>query len=141
MHNLGLGGLEFPQTHTIFEHRFAGFEIPELEIDEQIKHSSEEEIQRHKDENEAEASDNNEDSEETEDEKDDDDTEVDNQINKANEIEEDRELKSEFWQTIDFKEFHDPKHRHPRHHGKFFLLIKISPFQLLFAHIQFCKSN
>lgn len=121
MHNLGLGGLEFPQTHTIFEHRFAGFEIPELEIDEQIKHSSEEEIKLHKDENEAEAADNEEDSEETEDEKDDE-TEVDNQINKANEIEEDRELKSEFWQTIDFKEFHDPKHRHPRHPGKFLYL-------------------
>lgn len=34
MHKLGIGGLDFPEKHTIDEHRPDGFRIPDISYDE-----------------------------------------------------------------------------------------------------------
>lgn len=34
MHNLGIGGIDFPEKHTLNEHRPNGYKIPEVSFDE-----------------------------------------------------------------------------------------------------------
>lgn len=35
MHNLGIGGIDFPEKHTLDQHRSNGFKLPEVVIDEE----------------------------------------------------------------------------------------------------------
>lgn len=34
MHNLGIGGIDFPEKHTLNEHRPSGYKLPEVTFDE-----------------------------------------------------------------------------------------------------------
>lgn len=40
MHKLGIGGIDFPEKHTLDEHRPNGFKIPEITYDESTAHET-----------------------------------------------------------------------------------------------------
>lgn len=118
MHNLGLGGLEFSPTHTVDQHRPEGFRLPDIVIEPEITVSStaatEEKttaqplsessvviLSRTITENIA-LNDITTESVENE-----------RHIDLSKDM-----WNSDLWQDIVFKQMHDPKHRHPRHHGK-----------------------
>lgn len=89
MFNLGIGNIEFNPTHTLDEHRPNGFIIPDI-----------------------------------------DETDIDDSVPLTNAYVNDERLRrvsfnNQNIETVDiiwtndstFKNLHDPKHRHPRHHG------------------------
>lgn len=99
MYNLGIGNIEFNPTHTLDEHRPSGFKVPDIE------------------ENDTESSP----------------TDVDTIVTNGNAKDErlrnvaldnkNSETDDIIWtnemsKDTQFKTLHDPKHRHPRHHGK-----------------------
>lgn len=126
MHNLGLGGLEFQPSHTVNEHRPDGFKLPEIILDDDKNNTLD--GQHYNDTSSVNGF-------------------IDNyaflQINIANETSNHANgsegngksnftngslsdmWNSTFWQGGTFKQMHDPKHRHPRHHGLFTLFLFI----------------
>lgn len=96
MHNLGLGGLEFNPTHTIDEHRPVGFKLLNvIEDGEQSQRNSN-------------ASANGAELAEITDT-----TTAQFETPPADDF---RETDDSIDENI-FRLLHDPKHRHPRHHG------------------------
>lgn len=122
MHNLGLGGLEFSPTHTVDQHRPEGFILADIVIDSEITATAatEKTTTAHPflgpslgipsdlitDENDI----------------NDITTESTESGRHHTDLSKDM-WNSDLWQNIVFKQMHDPKHRHPRHHGK--LIIKL----------------
>lgn len=117
MHNLGLGGLEFSPTHTVDQHRPEGFRLSDIIIEPDIPVSSTAATEENPTSPPLSGSsvvipsktitDDNAESVENG-------RHYDLSIDMWN---------SDLWQDIVFKQMHDPKHRHPRHHGK--LIIKL----------------
>lgn len=116
MHNLGLGGIEFSPAHTVDEHRPRGYKIPEIIIDQ--NNTLDLEIPNNSNYSEIAPISQS--------------IEFDGDSRDA--IKADKEIKNEtkqpensfndmwnsdLWQESTFKQMHDPKHRHPRHHGMF----------------------
>lgn len=118
MHNLGLGGLEFSPTHTVDQHRPDGFKLPDIVIEPENPDSSTAAAQENSTSQPFSGSSVDILSKTTS---------VDNAVNeittesvdngKNNDLSKDM-WNSDLWQDIVFKQMHDPKHRHPRHHGK-----------------------
>lgn len=111
MHNLGLGGLEFSPTHTVDQHRPDGFRLSDIVIEEEIPVPSNTATQEISTSppllgtSDDIPSKTNEITPET------------GENERHNYISKDM-WNSDLWQDIVFKQMHDPKHRHPRHHGK-----------------------
>jgi zinc transporter 5 len=102
MHNLGLGGLEFNPTHTIDEHRPVGFKL--LNVIEDAEPSQNNPTSTENGAELAQITDTTTTQYETL-SKDDEFIEADDSTN-----------------GNVFRLMHDPKHRHPRHHGWFPIL-------------------
>lgn len=110
MHSLKLGGLEFNPSHTVNEHRPKNFTLPDIIIEE--PDNSTFELTSIK-------ADNNQSAPLTINDKDLAVTE--HSVNPSSsdaQILLDNMWNEDLWLDVDFKEMHDPKHRHPRHHGK-----------------------
>lgn len=109
MHSLKLGGLEFNPSHTVDEHRPKNFTLPDIIVEEPSNSTFDIAL-----------------------------LQASNRLNltaktssKGNAIEEvsaadsgteernalDDMWNEDRWLNVTFKEMHDPKHRHPRHHG------------------------
>lgn len=104
MHNLGLGGLEFNPTHTIDEHRPVGFKLLNVIEDAEPTQNNTTTINT---ENGAEFA----------------------QIIETTTTQYETPPKDDEFSEADestngnvFRLMHDPKHRHPRHHGRFPIL-------------------
>lgn len=120
MHNLGLGGLEFNPTHTIDEHRPVGFQLPD--IIEDFAHGETNTIVEHIENatSTSEKQDNSVISMQSS-------PKVDSSGHQPgaltpieNTDEPPNSVHSSQGVTDDnqFRLLHDPKHRHPRHHGE-----------------------
>lgn len=99
MHNLQLGGLEFSPSHTVDEHRPKNFTLPDIHIEESTISSNPTILERQTV------------GEAAEEER----TKI-----SANSVApnfSDDMWNEDLWSDVDFTEMHDPKHRHPRHHG------------------------
>lgn len=99
MHNLGLGGLEFNPTHTIDEHRPAGFKLPN--VIEDVTSSAQTSINL----NGTTISDKKENTTSPT-------TIYEYQSKDAIADHHHDSIADNLFRTL-----HDPKHRHPRHHG------------------------
>lgn len=99
MFNLGIGNIEFTPTHTLDEHRPSGFKVPDIEeIDTDLSLIETETIVTHNGNAKDERLRN---------------VAVDNQNSETDDI---------LWTNDNsFKTLHDPKHRHPRHHGELYI--------------------
>lgn len=108
MHSLKLGGLEFNPSHTVNEHRPKNFTLPDITLEPsssnetfdltllQAAQSLKTDLQttnNHSDHGSLE--------------------EVSVRPNLSDDM-----WNEDLWMDVVFKEMHDPKHRHPRHHGK-----------------------
>lgn len=123
MHNLGLGGLEFNPKHTIDEHRAEGFKLPNVIEDDESALDSNEDVAPSsgvatRGLNQNTASDWS--------------TEIPvsegsiqipktDQFNRGDHEDDVDGWMRELSNDNVFKTMHDPKHRHPRHHGRLFL--------------------
>lgn len=114
MHNLGLGGLEFSPTHTVDQHRPDGFRLVDIIEPEKTVTSTIAAI---------EVKPTSQPSVLTTSKTIYDDNPVNEITTESVEYGRNNDLSkdmwnSDLWQDIVFKQMHDPKHRHPRHHGK-----------------------
>lgn len=120
MHNLGLGGLEFSPTHTVDEHRPSGYKSPDIVLEEKSVPEKIPEDYAEYTSTVATSTDNT-DFSVDQFEHDDDTSETNSpsqtEPNYANRLTDDM-WNIDLWQKHTFKDMHDPKHRHPRHHGK-----------------------
>lgn len=111
MHSLKLGGLEFNPSHTVNEHRPKNFTLPDIIIEESSNLTFDLSLLE-KGINPTNAST---------------DDAFKEQIAKVGNAPANNSLNDmwneDLWLNVDFKEMHDPKHRHPRHNGKSYILM------------------
>lgn len=93
MHNLGIGGLEFNNSHTLAQHRPDDFTLPDIPVIEHGDLRTEHDFIEKKEAN----------------------PEV-----KYNHPESEADWNDESWPEILFRDMHDPEHRHAsKHHGNY----------------------
>lgn len=105
MHSLKLGGLEFNPSHTVNEHRPKNFTLPDIIIEEPTNST----FDLHLLNGAANYPVQNPNR---------DDSVLDIDDNAVTPSLMDDMWNEDLWSNVVFKEMHDPKHRHPRHHGK-----------------------
>lgn len=109
MHSLHLGGVEFGPTHTVDEHRPKDFKLPDIALNDTDHDHNETSsiLAKNLTSNDIAAE-----------------IKQNDTANNHTTYTDDAQLgdldmwNDELWLDATFKQMHDPKHRHPRHHGK-----------------------
>lgn len=127
MHNINLGGLEFSPSHTVDEHRPKDFKLPDIVIEDSTNA-----VYQHRSTN---VHENNQSTiivqNLTAIVEDYAPNVVKTALLPSSIVDQESNLSKDMWNedlwmNVAFKEMHDPKHRHPRHHGKNDLIMPIT---------------